>query len=585
MSSFNFDQNITLVERLKKLYEQEKKFGLVLQKADKVAVFSYDKKGKIAFWNKGSESLCGYLKEEVLGENIFELFGIEEEAFDKGDISISTKNGDKITLLSTKVSVQRGSSEEKFCFCFDITKKINDQKQLEKLANYDHLTSLPNRHLFEDRLSHAIANCERENKQLMLMLLDIDNFKSINDTLGHRTGDLLLKSVAKRLKESLRKSDTVARLGGDFFVILFENIEDYTKTISIVDNVFKLFKVPFKAGSHEIFVTVTGGMALYPEDSKDGENLLKCADIALHNAKKENKSEFRFYNRKMNDDIIKRVKLESYLRKALERNELFLAYQPQINIKTKKVIGVEALIRWMHPKLKMIPPLDFIPIAEDTKMILEIGQFALERAVSQLKEWEKLGMEDLKMVINVSAIQLAQGNFDERVKEILEKYEVNPKNFEIEITETVLMKNMDRTKELLNSLKEVGVGVAIDDFGTGYSSLAYLKKFPINRLKIDKTFIDDIPHDNDDVAITRAIISLGKSLGMRVVAEGVEDKRQLDFLLNENCDEVQGYIFSKPLLPDQFVTFMRQYDFRKLVGESEEVKGVMNSFLKLIKYF
>ncbi len=570
MSSFNCDQNVTLVESLKRLYEKEKKFGLILQKADKVAVFSYNDKGEIGFWNRGSEVICGYLREEVLGKNVFELLKVNEEDLDKGDFSVSAKNGNKITLLSAKVNAGESLKGEKFCFCFDITKKKDAQRELERLANYDYLTSLPNRYLFEDRLSHAIANCERDGRRLMLMLLDIDNFKSINDTLGHSVGDLLLKSVADRLRNSLRKSDTVARLGGDFFVILFENIDEYKKTVSIVDNVFKLFKVPFKAGSHEIFVTVTGGMALYPDDSLEGEALLKCADIALHNAKKENKSQFRFYNKKMNDDIIKRVKLEGYLRKALEKNELFLVYQPQIDIKTGRIIGAEALIRWMHPKLKMIPPLDFIPIAEDTKMILEIGQFALEKAVSQLKEWRKLGMEDFKMVINVSAVQLAQGNFDEKVEAILNKYGVDPKNFEIEITETVLMKNMDRVKELLISLKRIGVGVAIDDFGTGYSSLAYLKKFPINRLKIDKTFIDDIPNDNDDVAITRAVISLGKSLGMKVVAEGVENERQLDFLLKEDCDEVQGYVFSKPLLPDQFVTFFRGYDFKKIIKRDEE---------------
>jgi len=581
MSSFISDPNITLIEKLKRLYEGEKKFGFVLQNVSKVAIFSYNLDGEIRFWNKGCEVLYGYKKEEILGKNVFELFGIKKRDFDKENVCLSGKNGNKITLLSTQIEVKNESEEEeKFCFCFDITKKIDDQKYLEKLANYDQLTSLPNRHLFEDRLSHAIANCERDGKQLMLMLLDIDNFKSINDTLGHSVGDLLLKSVADRLKKSLRKSDTVARLGGDFFVILFENIEDYKKSLVIVENVFKLFKIPFKAGSHEVFVTVTGGIALYPDDSLDGESLLKCADIALHNAKKEDKSEFRFYNKKMNDDIIKRVKLERYLRTALERNELFLTYQPQIDIKTGKVIGVEALIRWMHPKLKMIPPLDFIPIAEDTRMILEIGKFALEKAVSQLKEWERLGIKDIKMVINVSAVQFTQGNFAKNVKDMLCKYEVNPKNFEIEITETVLMKNMERTKELLMSLKEADIGVAIDDFGTGYSSLVYLKKFPINRLKIDKTFIDDIPYDNDDAAITKTIISLGKTLGMKVVAEGVENRKQLDFLMKEDCDEVQGYIFSKPLLPDQFVTFMRQYDFEKAILESfQKEKGIKSSFL------
>jgi EAL domain-containing protein (putative c-di-GMP-specific phosphodiesterase class I) len=258
----------------------------------------------------------------------------------------------------------------------------------------------------------------------------------------------------------------------------------------------------------------------------------------------------------MNDEITKRVKLESYLRKALDKNELFLNYQPQIDIRNGKIIGVEALLRWRHPKLNIIPPLDFIPIAEDTKMILQIGKFALKKAISQLKEWQKSGIRDIKMVVNISAVQLAQGNLFETVKEILEQYEVDPKYFEIELTESVLMKNTQQAKKTLALFQKEGIEIAIDDFGTGYSSLAYLKKFPINRLKIDKTFIDDLPADTDDIAITKAIISMGKSLGMRVVAEGVEEKEQLDFLMEQGCDEVQGYCFSKPLLADEFVTFI-----------------------------
>ncbi len=571
------------LKKEKKKYREEILKNSILYMADLLIVM-LDKEANIIEFNQFAQKLTGYSKEEVLYKNWFDIFidkekkeeikrvfkeVIGEKDFHWGhENEIICKDGSK-KMISWHNSVF-SEDDEKIVIAMgmDVTDKIDTQKSLEKMANFDYLTSLPNRYLFEDRLKHAIFTAQRDNKKLMTMFLDIDNFKSINDTLGHRIGDRLLQSVALRLQNSIRKSDTVARFGGDFFVLLFENIKDEKHTISIVKNIFNLFKRPFEVGGHEIYVNVSGGVSLYPNDCPDSACLLRCADIALHNAKKEGKNDFCFYNSKMNDEIIKRVRLESYLRNALKNGELFLVYQPQIDLKTKKVIGVEALLRWMHPTLKMIPPLDFIPIAEDTKMILEIGEFALKSALSQLKYWEKLGI-DIKVVINISSVQIAQGNFFSMVDSLLRKFEVDSKKFGIEITESVLMKNMERSAEVLNKFKERGIDIAIDDFGTGYSSLAYLKKFPINSLKIDKTFIDDLPINSDSISIAKAIISMGKSLGMEIVAEGVENENQLNFLLKEGCDQIQGYFFSKPLLAGEVVSFIQNFDYEYFSKKNE----------------
>ncbi len=571
------------LKKEQKKYREEILKDNILYMADLLIVM-LDREANIIEFNKFAQKLTGYAKEEVLYKNWFDIFidtenkeeikkvfkdVIREKNFHWGhENEIICKDGSKKMISWHNSVFSEGNEKVVIAMGMDITDKIDTQKSLEKLANFDYLTSLPNRYLFEDRLKHAIFTAQRDNKKLMTMFLDIDNFKSINDTLGHRIGDRLLQSVALRLQNSIRKSDTVARFGGDFFVLLFENIKDEKHTISIVKNIFNLFKKPFEVGGHEIYVNVSGGVSLYPNDCPDSTCLLRCADIALHNAKKEGKNDFCFYDRKMNDEIIKRVRLESYLRNALKNGELFLVYQPQIDLKTKKVTGVEALLRWMHPTLKMIPPLDFIPIAEDTKMILEIGEFAIKSALSQLKYWEKLGI-DIKVVINISSVQIAQGNFFSMVDSLLREFDMDSKKFGIEITESVLMKNMERSAEVLNKFKNRGIDIAIDDFGTGYSSLAYLKKFPISSLKIDKTFIDDLPLNSDSVSIAKAIISMGKSLGMEIVAEGVENKDQLNFLLKEGCDQIQGYFFSKPLLAGEVVSFIQDFNYEEFLEKEK----------------
>ncbi len=582
---FCFETSAIYVQR--ELYKEEILKKSILDTANFVIVM-LDEDANILEFNKCAERLTGYRKEEVLYRNWFDIF-IQKKSRDKikkvfKDVingknfhwgyenEIVCKDGSKkILSWHNSIVVQQ---EEKIVLAIgmDITEKIYAQKALEKIANYDYLTSLPNRYLFEDRLKHAIFAAQRDDKKLMMMFLDIDNFKSINDTLGHSIGDKLLQSVASRLQSAVRKSDTVARFGGDFFVLLFESISDENHSLSIVNHIFNLFKKPFEVGGHEIYVNVSGGISLYPNDCPDFACLLRCADIALHNAKKEGKNDFCFYNKKMNDEIIKRVRLESYLRNALKNDELFLVYQPQIDLKRKEIVGVEALLRWMHPTLKMIPPLDFIPIAEDTKMILEIGEFAIRNVLEQIKYWEKEGI-DIKVMINVSSIQLAQGNFFSMIEELLRKYRVDASKLGIEITESVLMKNMDRSSKVLNLFKEKGINIAIDDFGTGYSSLAYLKKFPIDGLKIDKTFIDDLPLNTDSVSIVKAIISMGKSLGMEVIAEGVESRGQLDFLIKEGCDQIQGYFFSKPLLAGEFVRFMKNFRYESFFGKKDIIKA------------
>jgi diguanylate cyclase (GGDEF)-like protein len=430
------------------------------------------------------------------------------------------------------------------------------EEALQFVAKHDALTQLPNRIMFHDRLELAMARAKRNGRQLAVMFIDMDRFKVINDTLGHDAGDLLLREVAKRLTDTLRASDTVARLGGDEFVVLIEEVSNPVHLGTIAQKLIDALAASFLLSGQEYHITASIGISTYPDDSDDIQTLLKNADIAMYRAKEQGRNAFQFYSVQMNVHSIERLTFESSLRRALERNELVLHYQPLIDIRTGRITGVEALMRWQHPEMGLVPPGKFIPLAEETGLIVPIGEWALRTACAQHRAWEQEGLGHLRVAVNLSPRQFQQGDLLKSVARVLAQTGCNAKSLEFEITEGMVMRNPESAVTLLQQLKDMGIHVSIDDFGTGYSSLGYLKRFPIDSLKIDRSFVTDVPQDTGDVAITVAIIAMAHSLGLKVVAEGVETREQLDFLRKQGCDEMQGYYFSKPLPVEQVTALL-----------------------------
>jgi diguanylate cyclase (GGDEF)-like protein/PAS domain S-box-containing protein len=423
------------------------------------------------------------------------------------------------------------------------------------VAQFDSLTGLPNRVLFRDRLSQAMSRAERNQSLLALMFLDLDRFKEINDTVGHKAGDRLLQSVAERLKGALRTADTVARLGGDEFTVILEDIESPEAANEVIQKLLDVLTRPFALDGHEFFVTVSAGISLYPLDRGDIETLIMNADIAMYHAKDRGKNNYQFYRPEMNALKQEARTIESHLRRALERDELSLQYQPQVELKTGKVVAVEALLRWNHPELGSISPERFIPVAEQTGLIVELGKWVLRTACEQNLAWQRAGYAPIRVAVNVSARQFRTDLYD-TVAAVVRESGLYPGYLEIEITEGFLVEDPKAATAMLLKLRTLGVHVAIDDFGSGYSSLSYLKHFPIDRLKIDRSFVRDISIDLDDAAISKAVIALAHSLDLQVVAEGVETGEQVAFLRAYQCDIVQGYLYSQPIDADEVAIFL-----------------------------
>jgi diguanylate cyclase (GGDEF)-like protein len=423
---------------------------------------------------------------------------------------------------------------------------------LEHLAHHDSLTNLPNRLLFEDRLAHAIAQAKRQDRQLAVLFLDIDRFKNINDSLGHAMGDELLKEVAKRLQNILRDDDTAARLGGDEFTILVENLEDPSQAAVVASKIQEEFKTPFKIAGRELHVTASIGISIYPEDGKDVADLTKNADAAMYQAKEQGRNNYRYYTSELTRTAFERLLLETELRSALKNDQLLLYYQPQISLKNGEMTGAEALLRWHHPRLGIIPPARFVPLAEESGLIHEIGAWVLKEACDQARYLFKQGLFQGRMAINLSVRQIMQTDLILRFEQIIAESGCPPDMLQLEVTEGIFMGQMKHSVPVLDVFKKLGVSIAIDDFGTGYSSLSYLKQLPIDKLKIDRSFIRDMPHDSDAVAITQAIVSLGKNLGLRITAEGIETMAQQSLLQKMGCQEGQGYLYSPPVPADVF---------------------------------
>jgi len=418
------------------------------------------------------------------------------------------------------------------------------------------LTGLPNRTLFYERLNRAIDHAQQQKHQVAVMFLDLDRFKFINDTWGHAVGDLLLKDVAKRLRECVRQNDTIARLGGDEFTAILENITETKEVIEVAQKILHMTQIPFFLCGNETFMTTSIGISLYPNDGENVDTLLKHADAAMYRAKEGGKNNYEFFTTQMNIYAHQRLSLETKLRHALERNELMIYYQPQIHLASGRIIGAEALLRWQRPHGELILPHTFIPLAEETGLIMEIGDWVLRQTCLQHQIWRNSGKSILRMAVNLSARQFKQPNLLEIVTRIIEETEMDPCLLEFELTESTLMQDADNAIKVLSTFKDMGIQIAIDDFGTGYSSLNYLKRFPIDKLKIDQSFIRDIPKAKDDMAIVRAIIALARTLNLQVIAEGVETKEQFIFLKMLKCDEVQGYMFSQPLPHAEFIKLL-----------------------------
>jgi diguanylate cyclase (GGDEF)-like protein/PAS domain S-box-containing protein len=520
-------------------------------------------RGDIVSVNQAFERITGYTQGEVLGQNprllnsgrhkadfydaMWQALALEGHW--QGEVWNRRKNGEVYPQLVT-ISAVRGEEQElKYYVAVftDITQIKDAQSQLERLAHYDPLTELPNRSLLGDRLEHAIGRARRGKSTVAVLLLDLDGFKNVNDSLGHPAGDRLLQVVAQRLKAILREEDTVARMGGDEFALVMEDVRHGEEMSELAERLIAALAEPVELDGHSARISASVGIALYPQDGDDAMTLFKAADTAMYQSKQGGRNTYRFHHHDMAHAARRRLELEYGMRRALEQGEYELWYQPQIELHSGRVIGLEALLRWRDPQRGLVPPLDFIPLAEENGMIVALGEWVLRTACQQALQWRQAGLVFGRMAVNVAASQIERGDFESTVQRVLQETGLPAEALELEITESLLLNNADNARKVIAGLRAMGISLAIDDFGTGYSSLAYLKHLSIDKLKIDRAFVTDLPADAGNVAITRAIVALGHSLGFSVIAEGVENEANRAFLQAEGCEQGQGYLFSKPL--------------------------------------
>ena len=545
--------------------EAEEKLRLSATVLEHIAdgVMVVDANGIIVTVNPAFTQITGYTEAEALGRHSSLNRSARHDAafyqalwdeliasgFWRGEVWHQRKNGEVYLewLTISAVRDTRAVTTHYVGVFSDITLIKESQEKLDHMAHHDPLTALPNRLLFHDRLQHALLRAARDQEQLAVLFIDLDRFKNVNDTLGHHVGDELLQKVAGQLSARLREGDTLARLGGDEFIVLLEGIDGEYGATQVAEKLMTMFDQPFTVAGHELFVTCSVGISLYPDDALDLNMLIRNADVAMYQAKARGRNGYRFYAPSMTGEGVERLRLETFLRRSLEKNEMFLNYQPQVEIDTGRLVGVEALVRWNHPELGLVPPARFIPLAEDSGFINQLGKWVLDEACRQMMRWQAQGLHVPKMAVNLSVKQFERGSIAGMVADILQETGLEPQRLQLEVTESVIMNTGDALG-FINDLHAIGVGLAIDDFGTGYSSLAYLKQLPVQTLKIDRSFIKDISTDVNDEAIAIAIIQLGKSMQLSVIAEGVETEEQAAFLLRHGCKLAQGYFYSRPVL-------------------------------------
>jgi diguanylate cyclase (GGDEF)-like protein len=440
----------------------------------------------------------------------------------------------------------------------DVTEREQHEELLEYQANHDALTGLPNRNLLADRITQVLANAQRYNLPVAVLFIDLDNFKIVNDSLGHALGDRMLIIQADRLLKCIRASDTVARYGGDEFVVVVSNLEKGEDAAIVAHKVQEMLSRPFTIDGHEFGITCSIGISLFPKDGQDVDSLLKNADAAMYRAKEQSRNSFQFYTSEMNDRVVKRMVVERHLRHALEKKQLKIHYQPQIELINGRIVGIEALLRWHSPDLGLVPPDRFIPVAEETGLIVPIGEWVLKTCCEQNKAWQDAGLTPVTISVNLSARQLQKKNLPGVIAGILQESGLKPCFLELEIVESMVMQNVESALAIMNELKGLGIQLAMDDFGTGYSSLSYLKRFPFDKLKIDLSFVRDIMVDPESAAIARTIIAMAHNLNLRAIAEGVETKEQLEYLRLHDCDEIQGYYVSPPVTAHEFEALLRK---------------------------
>ncbi|MDQ6997682.1 MAG: EAL domain-containing protein [Mariprofundus sp.] len=536
-------------------------------RAPTAALMVTDMQSRVIRVNAAFCALTGYASDNIMGcsssvlyvlpEQICDFSSVEAEALKNegiwtGNVNIRKENGEMMKGVQTTVSTN--DKDEGFSHYIHIIETLDTYHQ----GGYDQNTQLPSRNMFKEMLSQEQANAKRKKFQLGVLFMDIDNFKVINDSLGFARGDLLLGEIADRLKSQLRGNDLIACLGGNQFAVLLPDLVHPEDANIVTMKLMHALEEGIDVAGNDVVVTISTGIVIFPGDGEDSERLLKHAERSMYKAKEEGGNNYQFYKASIQHSASNRLSLESEMRKAIEREEFVLHYQPQINTNNGRVVGMEALIRWQHPVRGMVAPYHFISVAEETGMIVPIGDWVLLEACRQNRAWHDGGLKNLKVAVNLSARQFSDRHLLEKVENVLQVSGLDVELLELEITESVIMKDIEGTIALLEKLAAMGVTLAIDDFGTGYSSLSYLKRFPINKLKIDKSFIDDVMTSEDDATIAEAIIGLSHNLKLDVICEGVEDEDQFNWLQARSCNEIQGYYFSKPLPADAFEAFVRE---------------------------
>jgi len=546
------------------------------------AILITDAQNRIVAANAAFTKLTGYNAEEVLGKDpkilssgktpleVYQQMwkSLAERNSWEGELWDRRKSGEVYPKwLSISVIRDRDGRVTNYIGNFnDISERKASEERFLRLAYHDALTNLPNRLNLHERLEQTINMCKRCNSKFALMLIDLDRFKVINDTLGHHIGDLLLVEVARRLITSVRESDIVARLGGDEFVVVLTAIESPADAADVAGKIVQAVSAPYLISGNDLRSSPSIGICLYPDDAAEIGMLLKSGDVAMYHAKANGRGNYQFFTEEMNRAVMQRQSMESDLRTALERQQFVLHYQPQLDLNSGFLTGVEALIRWQHPTRGLVPPAEFIPIAEEMGLIVQLGSWVLREACTQLKQWQKTGLEGIRMSVNLSAIQFLDKDLVEHIQTILVETDLDANCLDLEVTESMSMSSPADTIAVMQVLAECGMTLSIDDFGTGYSSLAYLKLFPIHTLKIDRSFVKDIEIDTNDADICDVTVLLAHKMGLSVVAEGVETEAQLKFLLSIGCNRVQGYLISKPMPADQIMDFFNNYVPRNELG-------------------